>query len=114
MTKEQKQELKSIIQIQILTLTDEITTIQKLLQPIKKDCALDNVAHQSLKQDQNINIQRYEVSKIRLGKLKAAYLRVDTNEYGVCKECEEDINIARLKLIPESQYCISCMNELGL
>jgi len=114
MTQQQKQELKSIIQTQIAALTDEIKSIQNLLQPIKKDCALDNTAHQSLKQEQNINIQRYDIAKIRLNKLKAAYLRVGTDEYGICKECEEDINIARLKLIPESQYCITCMNELGL
>ena len=111
---QQEKKLKSIIQTHITALTAEITNIQNLLQPIKKDCALDNTAHQSLKQEQNINIQRYEIAKIRLNKLKTAYLRVDTDEYGVCKECEEDINIARLKLIPESQYCITCMNELRL
>ena len=114
MTLEKKQELKKVIQTQIAELTDEIANIQTLLQPIKKDCSLDNAAHQSLKQDQNINIRKYEVAKIRLNKLKAAYLRVDTEEYGVCKECEEDINIGRLKLIPESEHCIACMNELGL
>ena len=114
MTLKEKQELKSIIQTQIIELTNEVSLIQTLLQPIKKDCTLDRIAHQSLKQDQNINIQRYEVTKIRLNKLKAAYLRVDTDEYGTCKECEEDINLARLKLMPESEYCITCMNELGL
>jgi len=114
MTLEQKQELKKIIQTQIAELTDEIANIQTLLQPIKKDCSLDNAAHQSLKQDQNINISRYEVSKKRLNKLKATYLRFDTTEFGVCRECEEDISIGRLKLIPESEHCIACMNELGL
>jgi DnaK suppressor protein len=67
-----------------------------------------------LKQDQNVNIQRFEVAKIRLNRLKIAYLKVDSDEYGICKECEEDINIERLKLMPESEYCVACMNELGL
>jgi DnaK suppressor protein len=107
MTQQERQELKSIIQTQIAVLTAKITTIQNLLQPIKKDCALDNTAHQSL------NIQRNEVATIKLNKLNAAYLRIDTDEYGICKECEEDINIAHLKLILESGYCIPCMNELG-
>ena len=66
------------------------------------------------KQDQNINIQRYEVAKVRLNRLKASYLTIDNKEYGVCQECEEDINIERLKLIPESKYCVACMNELGI
>ncbi len=114
MTQEEKEELKHIIQTEIATLTDEIATIQRLLRPIKKDCSLDNIDHKMLKQEQNINIQRYEVAKQRLNRLKAAYLNIDNKEYGVCQECEEDINIERLKLVPESKYCVSCMNELGL
>ncbi len=114
MTKEEKQELKEIINAEIAALTAEIETIQTALKPIKKDCSLDSIDHKMLKQDQNVNIQRYEVAKVRLNRLKAAYLSINTEEYGVCQECEEDINIERLKLIPESKYCVSCMNELGL
>ena len=114
MTQQQKQELKNIIQTEIETLSTEITNIQTSLQPIKKDCSLDSIDHKMLKQDQNINIQRYEVAKARLNRLKAAHLNIDNKEYGVCQECEEDINIERLKLIPESKYCVRCMNELGL
>ncbi len=114
MIQEEKQELKQIIQSEIATLSTEIATIQTALKPIKKDCSLDSIDHKMLKQDQNVNIQRYEVAKVRLNRLKAAYLNIDSKEYGVCQECEEDINIERLKLIPESKYCVSCMNELGL
>ena len=114
MTPEEKQELKEILHSEIATLTAEIETIQTALKPIKKDCSLDSIDHKMLKQDQNVNIQRYEVAKVRLNRLKAAYLNIDSKEYGVCQECEEAINIERLKLIPESKYCVSCMNELGL
>ena len=114
MNKEEKQELKKIIEKEIQTLTAEIANIEAGLKPIKKDCSLDSIDHKMLKQDQNINIQRYEVAKIRLNRLKTAYLNVDNKEYGVCQECEEEINLERLKLIPESKYCVDCMNELGL
>ncbi len=114
MTQQEKIEIKKIIEKEIQSLTQEVEKIQEQLKPIKKDCSLDSIDHKILKQDQNITIQRYEVAKKRLNRLKAAYLNVDTDEYGVCKECEEDINIERLKLIPESQYCVVCMNKLGL
>ena len=114
MTQQEKEELKHIIQTEIAALEDEIANIQRSLRPIKKDCSLDSIDHKMLKQDQNINIKRYEVAKQRLNRLKAAYLNIDNKEYGVCQECEEDINIDRLKLVPESKYCVSCMNELGL
>ncbi len=114
MTQQEKEELKNIIQTEITALADEIASLEDVLKPIKKDCSLDSIDHKMLKQDQNINIQRYEVAKQRLNRLKAAYLNIDNTEYGICQECEEDINIERLKLIPESKYCVSCMNELGL
>ncbi len=114
MNQQEKQELKKIIEAEINALTAEIENIQTALKPIKKDCSLDSIDHKMLKQDQNINIQRYEVAKARLNRLKATYMNIDNSEYGVCQECEEDINIERLKLIPESKYCVSCMNELGL
>jgi len=112
MTQQEKQKLKNIMEKEIDLLTTELIIVQKQLKPIKKDCSLDSIDHKILKQDQNINIQRFEVAQKRLNKLKSAYLRIESNEYGICKECEEDINIERLKLIPESQYCIDCMNEL--
>jgi len=114
MTQKQKQELKKLIQTEIRQLSDEIDEIEASLKPIKKDCSLDSIDHKMLKQQQNISIQRYEVAKQRLHRLKLAYVNIDNKEYGVCQECEEDINIERLKLIPESKYCVSCMNELGL
>ena len=114
MTIQEKKILKNIMTQEIDALTLELQNIEKSLKPIKKDCSLDSIDHKMLKQDQNVNIQRFEEAKKRLNRLKYALLRVDTEEYGVCKECEEDIAIERLKLIPESQYCVSCMNELGL
>ena len=114
MTDKEKRELKKTIESEIESLSREIENIQASLKPIKKDCSLDSIDHKMLKQDQNINIQRFEEAKKRLNRLKNAYLKVDTKEYGVCKECEEDIALERLKLIPESEYCVACMNELGL
>ena len=114
MNQQDKQELKKIIEAEITILSDEIENIQTVLKPIKKDCSLDSIDHKMLKQEQNVNIQRYEVAKARLNRLKVAYLNIDNRGYGVCQECEEDINIERLKLIPESKYCVACMNELGL
>lgn len=114
MTTADKERLKTTIKEEIELLTQDIFTLENQLRPIKKDCTLDNAAHHSLKLDQNITIQRYEEAKKRLNRLKSAYLKIDTKEYGVCKECEEEISLERLKLIPESLYCVDCMNELGL
>jgi DnaK suppressor protein len=114
MTIDEKQAFKHIIEEQMDSLGGEIEKIKISLYPEKGKGPSDKVAHLHFKLDQSICIQRYEEATKRLNRLKNAYLKVDTPEYGICKECEEEIPMARLKLIPESLYCVACMNELGL
>ena len=114
MTKTDKQTLKSIIESQIETLTKELAYLQTQLKPVEKDCSLDNVYHEGRRQEQNIIFHRFEEYTKRRNRLIATLNRIERADYGVCKECEEDISIERLKLVPESEYCIDCMNELGL
>ncbi len=114
MTKEEKQKLKESIEQEIETLSEEIAVIQKALYPEKGEGPSDKVAHLNFKLDQSIHIQRYEEATKRLNRLKHAYLKIDTPQYGICQECEEPIPMERLKLMPESIYCVACMEELGL
>ncbi|RRS32619.1 MAG: molecular chaperone DnaK [Epsilonproteobacteria bacterium (ex Lamellibrachia satsuma)] len=114
MTTVQKQQFKHIIEEEIKTLSNEIEDIRSAIYPNKGEGTSDKVAHISFKQEQSIHFQRYEEATKRLNRLKHAYLKIDTPEYGICKECEEDIPLERLKLVPESLYCVACMNELGL
>lgn len=114
MTIIEKQEIKSIIQSQVETVTKELAYLKTQLKPVDKDCSLDNVDHASRQQQQNVTFHRFEEYTKRYNKLIATLNRVEREDYGVCKECEEDISIERLKIIPESEYCIDCMNELGL
>lgn len=114
MTIKEKQEIKSIIQLQIETVTNELAYLKTQLKPVDKDCSLDNVYHAGRHQEQNITFHRFEEYTKRYNRLIATLNRVENEDYGVCKECEEDISLQRLKLMPESEYCIECMNELGL
>jgi len=114
MTPQEKQTFKKVIDELIQELSAEIATIKKALYPERGEGPSDKVAHLNFKLDQSIHIQRHEESTKRLNRLKHACLKIDTAEYGVCKECEEEISLERLRLMPESVYCVACMNELGL
>jgi DnaK suppressor protein len=43
-----------------------------------------------------------------LKKIDGSIARIDEDEYGLCKECEEEIPLARLKARPVTDLCISC------
>ena len=112
MTNKEKAEFKEIIDQQIQELSAEVAKIKKALYPERGEGPSDKVAHLNFKLDQSIHIQRYEEGTKRLNRLKNAYLKIDTPDYGICKECEEEISIERLKLMPESIYCVACTQEM--
>lgn len=41
-----------------------------------------------------------------------ALRRIDDEEYGLCQNCEKDINPKRLAAIPWARYCLDCQQLL--
>ena len=44
--------------------------------------------------------------------VEKALLRIESDDYGVCIECDESINIRRLEFYPACVYCIGCAEKL--
>lgn len=47
--------------------------------------------------------QRREIAQI-----DAAIARIDADEYGICRECEQEIDPRRLKALPYALLCTDC------
>jgi DnaK suppressor protein len=45
-------------------------------------------------------------------RIEVAIGRIDAGEYGVCMECDTEIEVPRLRAIPWAERCISCQEEL--
>lgn len=113
MTLKQREELKTKIEKDIEKVENELENLKPKLYPLKKDCSIDKVEHKALKIEQNIAIQQFEEAKIRKNRLVYALHNINNSDYGICKECEEEIPFERLILIPYSQYCVECQEEIG-
>ncbi|MBA3631310.1 MAG: TraR/DksA family transcriptional regulator [Acidobacteria bacterium] len=44
--------------------------------------------------------------------INEALERITDDEYGVCQNCEQDINPKRLNAVPWARYCLSCQELL--
>ena len=51
-----------------------------------------------------------EREKIR--NIDEALARLDDGEYGICEDCEEEIPIGRLKVMPFARLCVKCKADL--
>lgn len=52
-----------------------------------------------------------ERRKQMLRQIEAALTRIDNDEYGYCKECDEPINPKRLEFDPTAVLCIDCASK---
>ena len=67
-------------------------------------------------------IQRQQFAKMQQGRLKVVRkelflalqrIKLYTEDYGYCEECEEAIPFRRLIVRPESRYCVPCLEQRG-
>ena len=112
MTREERIELKETIQEEIAKLEKEIAELSTRLKPIDPDCLPENVSHEERAREQTLIFHRYDEARKRLHRLTAALPRIERSDYGICEECEEEIPLERLKIAPESRYCIACLQEM--
>lgn len=48
----------------------------------------------------------------KLFSIDEALLRMADGDYGICEECDEDIPMGRLKVMPFTRHCVKCKSEL--
>lgn len=60
----------------------------------------------------NVMLAVSENESKQLALTDEALLRIEDNEYGVCQNCEKEINSKRLAAIPWARYCLVCQELL--
>lgn len=108
MTQEEKDEIKEIIEKNIYTLKEQIASLEEKVKPIAPDCSLGRLTRLEAMGEQHVNNKILDESKLRLTRLTSALSRVDKPMFGICIECEEPIDIERMRIRPESVRCVSC------
>src|SRR5882762_9694311 len=56
----------------------------------------------------NVMLAVSENESRQLALIDEAILRIDDDEYGLCQNCEKEINPKRLAAIPWARYCLDC------
>jgi len=90
----------------LLGLTRDGVRPVNLDEPIGRLTRMDSLQMQSLAQASR---QGLEVKKRQV---LAALDFIAAGEYGVCRRCEEPIGFRRLKVRPETPFCLGCQEAL--
>jgi DnaK suppressor protein len=71
----------------------------------------DPLDRAALESERELAVHMMERDKKLMVKIKKALQKIDDRTFGICEECEEDIDIARLKLRPVTELCIQCKKQ---
>lgn len=108
----QRSELKKILKTELAAAQENISQLKMVLQPISPDNAIGRLSRMDALEMQSVNTTKYEHQQRRARQIELALSVIDSDEdFGVCLECDQAINIERLKLMPESRYCVSCLES---
>ena len=101
-----KEQLKNLLE-ELLSQADE--TVSGMNSP--KENFPDPTDRASLESDRNFMLRiRDRESKLIL-KVKKALARIETDTFGICESCGEDISYDRLKARPVTTQCIDCKTK---
>jgi DnaK suppressor protein len=67
-------------------------------------------ASRSFSRQMLLNLGEQDREKLIL--VEEALHQIENGGYGICKLCEEPIPEARLQLVPFTQHCVACLNEI--
>lgn len=114
--------LKTFSKKQKIKLEQDLEKILVQIEVLKKDDpfadpdhATDNAAVDTDVREQvgheTIEAQIKDLAR-RVREINLALTKISKNVYGKCERCSKPIAVARLNLIPEARYCITCERKL--
>ena len=92
--------------VQLLGATREGT------RPVDLDELIGRLTRMDAMQQQSMSAASRSGYDLRLRQVRQALALNERDEYGLCVRCEDPIGYARLKVRPESPYCLTCQEEI--
>src|SRR6185295_5011784 len=103
--KEIKEKLLAERDLLVQKLKDNDLSVDDSETPDPVDLAVRNYS-------KNVMLAVSENESRQLMLVDEALLRIDDDEYGICQNCENEINPKRLAAIPWARYCLDCQELL--
>ena len=99
--------------IQLLALKDELigvidTTANDIKPVVLNQAAVGRISRGDAMQRQQMALESSRRRERRLISVNQALKRLENQTYGICVDCNEDINVRRLEIDPAAIRCIQC------
>lgn len=107
-------------EIRAILLKMKQDAVQEILRSIKsgsessaaEETTGDIYDQASSERDRELELLLNDREREKVHNIDEALLRMSEGEYGICEECDEDIPIGRLKVLPFTRHCVRCKSDL--
>lgn len=108
----------ALFRARLIALRDELVAAKADtaddVKPVELDqAAVGRVSRGDAMQVQQMALESARRRERRLVGVEHALQRLDQGRYGICADCEEDIDVRRLEVDPAAVRCIKCAEALS-
>ncbi|MFP4429500.1 MAG: TraR/DksA family transcriptional regulator [Desulfovermiculus sp.] len=101
-------ELQKAVEEQIQAVSRDVADMEERAGTVDLDQPIGRLSRMDSLTNQGILLSSLNKAKTRLARLKQVLKNIDDPDFGLCRECGEEIALKRLKALPESELCIDC------
>ena len=114
MNPDQRIKIEKQINKEIEEARENIDSLSALVKPIAPDNAIGRLSRMEAIGTKSINEASLSRAKIKLEQLKSVQADLDDPDFGICIECDKQIPVGRIMLVPESRLCVQCAGKLEI
>lgn len=108
LTETQRESLRALLQQKLDEVQHGLLTSREDARPVGLDLSIGRLTRVDALQQQHMAAARRRGLETQSAQIQQALSKLQAGTYGACARCGEPIGYARLKVRPESPYCIRC------
>lgn len=109
MTDSEKKKLIKIITSRIEEAKEEIKELKELVKPIPLDASIGRISRMDAINNKTINESSLREKTQELRKLERALENSESEKFGICTKCGDEIPFGRLEYMPHTTRCVKCV-----
>lgn len=113
MDRQNKNALRERIKKKLKKTDIDIAAFELLTKPISPDSAIGRLTRMEAISSKSINEAALKKAIETRDKLRRALDDIDDPDFGFCRGCDRPIPAERLMILPETDLCVQCAQELG-
>ena len=106
---EQKEQIKQKILANTAKMEKRIEEYTELTKPISPENAIGRISRMDAINNKSVNEAALRNAKEKMQRLQRCLREIDSESFGLCRQCGNQIEFEKLLVMPDSVRCVSCI-----